>query len=574
MPYELDASLAAPSGTYNGAISASNDTIVVGSWQTNAANVYSKVGSNWEVEASLSADGTNELFGMSVALFGTTLAVGAPNAGGSYIGAVYLLRHNGTAWARTQVLTESTSNTNSLFGWHVALGGQRTLAVGSYGAYSFEGRVFAYRLDASGSAILGSKQVLRASDASPGAYFGWSLALAADGTALAVGAVRADGVRGRAYLFERVADEGGAAAALWNETTRLLDPQAHPGDRFGTSVALAAARRSGNATLTLVCGTKHKSIGGASHNGGAFLYVRDREGETPTNGSSTATAAAIFPAQGWSEPHLLVPPAGSGALNGGGVALEHDVLVIAPYAAGCNPMPGEICAAVPDHGRVYVYVGCNGHVVENASSPCTPHQTLRPPTDDGTLDGFGGSVALSALTGSGEDSANGGNTGVEDRPAFLVVGSPRAFGNGRVYVYRWSPPSPPARPPPPRPPLAPPSSPPPTPPPLAPPPTLSPQRSPPVLLASPPSAPSYSPPAADELAQAMAQAASAQSSLDPIAVAVSLGSLGGLLCLVASVLGYRRQRQRQLPPVQVDRTSSLGVGSTATSGTAVKVETI
>ena len=44
MPYELDASLAAPSGTYNGAISASNDTIVVGSWQTNAANVYSKVG--------------------------------------------------------------------------------------------------------------------------------------------------------------------------------------------------------------------------------------------------------------------------------------------------------------------------------------------------------------------------------------------------------------------------------------------------------------------------------------------------------------------------------------------------
>ena len=112
-------------------------------------------------------------------------------------------------------------------------------------AQAFEGRVYAYRLDNGARVIPGSQQELRASDSAPGAYFGWSLALSANGTAIAVGAVRADATRGRVYLFERAMASDGATT--WNETTRLRDPDGAVGDRFGTSVALAAEHiRSGS----------------------------------------------------------------------------------------------------------------------------------------------------------------------------------------------------------------------------------------------------------------------------------------------------------------------------------------
>ena len=123
-------------------------------------------------------------------------------------------------------------------------------------------------------------------------------------------------------------------------------------------------------------------------------------------------------------------------------------------------MPGETCATNPDNGKVYVYTGCS------TTSSCTIHTVLTPPAGDTTTDKYGAGIAMTSET--------------------IAVTSPLAFGNGRVYVYRWVPLPPPSPPPPlpPPPSLPPPSPPPPTPPPPSPPPP-SPPPSPPV--APPPS---------------------------------------------------------------------------------------
>lgn len=439
--YRLEAAVAAPSGNYDGAISASSSRFIVGSWSADSARVYTRTGAgHWTQEAHLSG-GAGELFGMSVALSGLHAIVGAPNAGGSYQGAVYLfMRTNDTApfWHQMQLIQEPSPVPNSVFGWHVALRGE-VLVVGAYGSSDFEGRVHCYTVGASGIAALGSHSVLRASDAAPGAYFGWSLALSSNGTALAIGAVRADGVRGRMYLFERIES---SERLLWNESARFLDPSGHAGDRFGTAVAIVSsssdAAAAPNASITLMSGSKHKSISGVTHNGGAFLYTRRNDGSIS---NAAPVNASVQPADGWETPLLLAPPAGDGALNGGAAALVHGVAIVAPYGAGCNPMPGETCAAAPDHGRVYVY----GPSCSHASGECSLQQTLLPPSGDTTRDRFGASVALSEATvADSRATSSGSHGGASDRaPALLLIGSPLAFGSGRVYIYSWQSPSPP-----------------------------------------------------------------------------------------------------------------------------------
>ena len=207
--YRLEAAVAAPSGNYDGAtlrVAAGLLLVRGGRFST---SVYLHRSRPLD-SGGASSGGAGEFFGMSVALSGLHAIVGAPNAGGSYQGAVYLfMRTNDTApfWHQMQLIQEPSPVPNSVFGWHVALRGE-VLVVGAYGSSDFEGRVHCYTVGASGIAALGSHSVLRASDAAPGAYFGWSLALSSNGTALAIGAVRADGVRGRMYLFERIESSG------------------------------------------------------------------------------------------------------------------------------------------------------------------------------------------------------------------------------------------------------------------------------------------------------------------------------------------------------------------------------
>lgn len=567
--FTLDAVITPPStysssigfgSSYQGGISVSADRLAVGAWSANAAFIYARSGTQWQLEATLNSIRGSELFGLCVSLSGDHLVVGAPNAnptgGGSYSGAVYLYALSPTsgAWERRQVLTEPSPAVNRMYGWHVALRGS-TLAVGGYG-FGMPGRVHVYGVDASGLARASSHVMLTPADAvgsASGAYFGWSLALAADESRLLVGAVRANGVRGNAYLFET----RGTANRSWMETARFEDASGAAGDRFGTSVALGASR------LVLI-GSKHKSIGTAHHNGGAFMWASNATAMSPATPSNAPSTPSVADGGGGYAPaQLLVPPAGDGALNGGAVVMHGDVAIVGPYAAGCNPMPGETCATTPDNGRVYVYAGCDGAAAEQGSTMglapanCTLVQTISPPSADVTTDKFGGSLSLDGQT--------------------LAIASPLAYGTGRVYVYRTAspppapPPEPPSPSPPPHPPnlapvpppLPPPISPPPSPPlpppgvpppvlPPSPPPPLSPPlplSPPPPLLPPPPQVPSSLPPplstpASPALAFIDASQQSAPGASSTPLIAAAVGATLVSLVLLAGAYSATRWRSR------------------------------
>ena len=112
-----------------------------------AVYVFGRVGSSWSLDAYLKASntGTGDRFGQSVALAGSTLAVGANGEASSATGvdgdqaddsaansgAAYLFGRQGSSWSQQGYLKASNTQAGDYFGWSVALSG-RTIAVGAY----------------------------------------------------------------------------------------------------------------------------------------------------------------------------------------------------------------------------------------------------------------------------------------------------------------------------------------------------------------------------------------------------------------------------------------------------------
>jgi len=198
-----------------------------------------------------------------------------------------------------------------------------------------------------------------------------------------VGAPRHFGVRGAAYVFSR-------SGSAWTQRAVLSDAAGEVGDRLGTSVAMSS---DGSGGQSMLIGAKHKSLHGAYHNGAAILY---------RSSSKTATITS----EG-----MLAPSSGDGALIGGVVALTSSLAIVGSYGPGCFPMPGEICAASPDYGKVYVYAPCGGAT----AAGCSLAQILKPPAGDPVINRFGAAVAIDG--------------------ASVALSSPDAATSGRVYVY-------------------------------------------------------------------------------------------------------------------------------------------
>ena len=407
---------------YDGSISMSRDRIAWGgigqsSPFSGAVSLFARDPSTgvWALEQSLVPDAAGEQFGISVALSGDRLAVGATNVGGAYMGGVYIFHAAGPAslpWLKRELLSPPTTDANQVYGQSVALRGD-TLAVGAWGASGYAGAVHTYALNDDGSVKPSSHQLLVPSDpigSAAGAYFGWSVAISTSRQRLLAGAVRANDVRGAAYLFSRASAD---PSTPWSETAKLSDEPAGaggggaPGDRYATSIAMHEDATGG---ARFLIGSKHKSIGNASHNGGAFLY------------SQASMCATVM------EEALLVPPAGNTALNGGSLAFAGDVLLIGPYGAGCNPYPpGSSCLSPADTNKVYAYTGCGGGT---PSHECNLTQILAPIDTDDASDRFGSALSLDPDSG------------------MLAISSPLSGANGSLYLYRWTMgPPPPSRPP-------------------------------------------------------------------------------------------------------------------------------
>ncbi len=108
-----------------------------------AVHVYRRMGGRWREIERLRMPATRlaEEFGVSLDVFGDTLAVGSPGsrAGGGIPGSVYLFRRAGMGWRLETALKARESSRNSFFGVSVAIEGYQLL-VGDHEYFASEWR--------------------------------------------------------------------------------------------------------------------------------------------------------------------------------------------------------------------------------------------------------------------------------------------------------------------------------------------------------------------------------------------------------------------------------------------------
>ena len=182
-----------------------------------------------EVAKLLASDGAAaDAFGYSVAISGTTAIVGAPqdDDNGANSGSVYLF--DTTTGAQTAKLLASDGAANDLFGISVAISGTTAIVGAVYDDDSGSQSGSAYLFDTTTGAQVAK---LLASDGAAFADFGISVAIS--GTTAIVGAqgYYESGARlGAAYIFD---------TTTGTEVAKLLASDGRDTDAFGTSVAIS-----------------------------------------------------------------------------------------------------------------------------------------------------------------------------------------------------------------------------------------------------------------------------------------------------------------------------------------------
>ena len=306
-----------------------------------AVYVFTRSGTSWTQQAYVKASNTDggptdegpivpdgDLFGYSIALAadGNTLAVGAPGESSSATGiggdetdnsatnsgAVYVFTRSGASWAQQAYVKASNTGRYDGFGSSVTLAADgNTLAVGATGENSSATGIDGDETDNSAidsgavyvftrsGASWAQQAYVKASNTNEndGGGFGLSIALAADGNTLAVGAPYGDS--GVVSVFTR-------SGASWAQEA-YLKANTDGCDWFGRSIALAA---DGN---TLAVGAFYESglavsvftRSGASWTQQAYVnapngYQTIRRGNSVTLAADGNTLAVGAPEEGYS----------------------------------------------------------------------------------------------------------------------------------------------------------------------------------------------------------------------------------------------------------------------------------
>lgn len=217
----------------------------------------------WSQEAKLTpSDGSaGDHFGQSVSLSGDRAIVGAyyDDDNGSFSGSAYIFKRNDTGiWTREAKLLASDGRSGDLFGYAVAISGDRALV----GAHRDDdngpgsGSAYIFKRENSGSWIQEAKLI--SSDGAIFHYFGRYLTLSGN---LAVVAANGGGDEepesNFAYIF-KLDDSGN-----WIQEAKLLPSDRSADDNFGCSVAI-----SGSYVVVGASG----SDGNVSNCGSAYLF--------------------------------------------------------------------------------------------------------------------------------------------------------------------------------------------------------------------------------------------------------------------------------------------------------------
>ena len=402
-------------------VALSGDTLVVGSPQedsgatgvngnqadnsasnSGAVYVFTRTNGVWTQQAYLKASNTeaHDQFGVSVAISGDTLAVGAQfeDSNGSQSdnsaadsGAVYVFTRTGGVWTQQAYLKASNAGMGDQFGVNVALEGD-TLAVGAYAEASEarginhdgnnnnapgSGAVYVFTRTAG---IWSQQAYIKASNA--GGLFGSGVALAGD--TLAVGAPfeasNATGIdgdqdnnnaqnSGAVYVFTRT-------AGVWSQQAYVKASNTDAEDRFGEDVALDGD--------TLLVGARFEASAASGVNA-----------DQTENSANNAGAAYVFTrtAGVWSQQAYLKPShAGADQNFAGTIAIAGNIVAVGARledsdATGING--NQVSNGAPNSGAVYVFKR-NGGVWEMTD--------YLKASNTNAGDQFGDAVALSGST--------------------------------------------------------------------------------------------------------------------------------------------------------------------------------
>lgn len=336
---------------FGGAVALDGDTLLVGepratpypNGDENAepragvVHVFTRSQGQWAHQTSIASPSSNaDMFGYSLALTEDTIAIGAPNDAGSgrNSGAVYTLARDG-AWGPINKLTARASGADDMFGWSVAVQGDRMLVGAPAKSLVAEhvGKVVAF--GRSGGSWQ-EQQVLTAEIAETGGCYGWSVAL--HGDVAAVGAPFASlfrvTPRGQAFVYQR-------SGELWQLSASLHATVPRDSDYFGSSVGF-----SGNTLLVAASGDS---------SGGRGLMADPNDGELVQSG-----AFYLFGRQGDEWVRSAFIKAHNAAANvslGQATAISGDTIVVGAISesSAASGVNGESRGTTSGSGAVYVF---------------------------------------------------------------------------------------------------------------------------------------------------------------------------------------------------------------------------
>lgn len=340
-----------------------------------AAYVFRRVGGAWQQDAYLKASNTEEgdSFGVSVAIFGDVIVVGAEQEDGAAklvggdgasdaepeSGAAYVYRYAGGDWQLDAYLKASNTGAGDAFGHRVAIAedvivvsapGERSAATLVDGDDADDtafdsGAAYVYRR-VSNSWLLDAYLKASNTDAEDG--FGSAVAIAGD--VIVVGADQEDSAAttvdgdgaddaasasGAAYVYRY---DGGS----WQHDAYLKAGNAAAGDRFGAAVAVAGDVIAVGAHAEAGAGTEADPlVDDRAANAGAVYVFRYAEGaylqEAYVKGPGPSTEGARF---------------------GASVALDGDRLVVGARddsSGGAGVEPASTETGIPASGALYAY---------------------------------------------------------------------------------------------------------------------------------------------------------------------------------------------------------------------------
>lgn len=350
---KLTASDPAVNDFFGVSVAISGDTVVVGAHldddngtDSGSAYVFTRSGITWSQQAKLTGvdSATFDHFGTSVAIEGDTIVVGAPGSG--VAGKVYLFTRSGASWSQFATFTSSDGAEGDSFGKSISISGD-SVAVGAHanddnGVSS--GSVYIFTK--SGSDWVQEGKLL-ASDASAGDQFGTSLSLS--GNSIAVGAKYSDDKglsSGSAYIFHRV-------GTTWTQQQKIISSDCVTGDQFGNAISLLNDK-----LIVGSVGDDDVAIGVGS----AYLFLR--------NGSEWSEQSKFTPSDGIQNGAFGTSVAISGRNvvvgavydTGGGSAYTYDLLpaytlkVVNGIGSGpfLSGVVAPIVANTPEEGHHFV----------------------------------------------------------------------------------------------------------------------------------------------------------------------------------------------------------------------------